>query len=380
MKIWNRTNHIAGPITEPFDEIRRLPFRAGRYPSGLHSLISSMEQVEDQLPLIAFGSPADSLDSGIIPLEKAGSILVSTSRREFTQECLQDMVASILLTSRPDEVRLLVAETDSTTLNWIEGVPHLLAPRISGSPQHTKTLMWLAEEVLRRSRGDYPENLPRIVALFNDLEGVTGSLEQRAINIVLQAGPKVGVQLIGILSNKSEFDTPTRWLAQTFVAPAPAHANGSILVSSVAFGSGYQGVAAYNGPWHLMNMFRIGEAAPRIAKTWVKVQKPEWDESLLTFLESKDPFPLFKEDLTDLLLPVAAQIVTTSKSGSTSGLQRRLKVGYARAGRLMDTMEKLGIVGPPDGSKPRRVLMTPEEAQAAIDRAVAERNRLSSKG
>lgn len=380
MAIWNRTNHIAVPITEPFDEIRRLPFRAGRYTSDLHSLVSSMEWVEDQLPLIAFGSPADSLNSGVIPLEKAGSILISTPRREFTQECLQVLVTSVLLSSCPEEVRLLVAETDSTTLNWIEGVPHLLAPYMPGFSQQTKTLTWLAEEVLRRSRNNCPDNLPRIVALFNDLEGVTGSLEQAAINTVLQAGPKVGIQLIGVLSNKGEFDTPTRWLAQTFVAPAPAHANGNILVSSVAFGSGYQGVAAYNGPWHLMNMFRIGEAAPRIAEIWANVQKPEWDESLLTFLESKDPSPFFKSDLTDPLLPMAAQIVTTSKLGSTSGLQRRLKVGYARAGRLMDTMEKLGIVGPPDGSKPREVLMTPEEAQAAIDRAVAERTHLSSKG
>lgn len=371
-----KTGHIAAP----FAEMGRELIQADWATEGLKKFILWMNRTEGKMPLLAFGTPSESWGRQVLSLEEVRSILVSSHKREFVQEYLRDTISSILLTASPEEVRLLVAETDSMDLLWVEGVPHLLAPRISGPDRCTRALIWLMDETLHREKAGRSAQDPCILAVFDDLWESGASKHREVLQTLLLKGPSVGIHLIGILSEDKGgmLDVPLRLLTDTFVAPAPALANGDMLVSAVALGLGHQGYAAYDGLWHLMKMLRIREAAPCIADMWAKAQKPKWDGSLLASLDG--PLPLFKSDLTDPLLPVAAQIVTTSKLGSTSGLQRRLKVGYARAGRLMDTMEKLGIVGPPDGSKPREVLMTPEEAQAAIDRAVAERTHLSSKG
>lgn len=79
------------------------------------------------------------------------------------------------------------------------------------------------------------------------------------------------------------------------------------------------------------------------------------------------------QDTDDLLLPLAAQLVIDKQFGSTAYLQRNLKIGYARAYRLIETMTYLGILGPDNGSKPRKVLMSQEEAIPTIQKAISKR-------
>ncbi len=236
-----------------------------------------------------------------------------------------------------------------------------------------KALMWLTEECRRREKEGRSGQEPRILAVFDRLENYWGLDMQKGLMSLLSTGPAVGIHLMGVLADGNEgmLEVPLLWKAKTFIASAPVHANGNILVSSVAFDKTRRS-AAYNGPWHLMSMFRFGEDAPRIVDMWAKMQKPEWDESLLASLKSSEPCPLLSADLKDPLISLATQIVTATRNGSISHLQRKLKVGYMRASALMDTMRALCIVGPSNGSKPCEVLMTPEEAQAAVDAAIAE--------
>lgn len=344
---------------------------------GLYNLCGYLEKEGDISPSIPLGIPCGTNQIALVPLTDLGFMIINSSNRQFIQAYMRDLITTLLLTSSPEEVRLLVTEIDTVDLLWIENTPHLLCPRIVNRDQGRKSLLWLAEEVTRRRSTRSEDATPLVVAIFDSLDHIIRDpayTDLLTLNYIAECGPSVGIYIIGILNDgyTEVLDKSICNIASVFIADAPKYANGDYLVSSITSRFEHERYGAYNGPWQLMASFNVKEGASYVADLWATPQA-NWDKSLLDFLNSHEPIKPTYSQITNPLLPLAVFIVIINNIGSISFLQRRLKLGYAPVAELIETMTYLGILGPDNGSKPREVLMSLEEAMTTIQKAISER-------
>ncbi|MBE0477228.1 MAG: DNA translocase FtsK 4TM domain-containing protein [Coriobacteriia bacterium] len=322
--------------------------------------------------------------------------------------CINALLVSILMRATPAEVRLILIDPKRIELNLYNGVPHLYVPVVTEPKEAASALAWAVSEMDSRLKrlqkagarniagynglvqsGSGPEGaeeMPYLVIVIDelaDLMMVAAREVEDSICRLAQLARAAGIHLI-VATQRPSTDIITG-LIKTNITHRIAFAVSSSIDSRVILdqpgaeklvGAGDMlfSTPAWPKPKRIQGAFVSEGEIGAVVEHLRRQAEPEYHEEILHLKVASVGGGVDGGEEDDPLLWEAADIVVTSNMGSTSMLQRRLKVGYARAGRIMDMLEAKGVVGPPDGSKPREVLVDVEELEAlkAFERREAE--------
>ncbi len=313
--------------------------------------------------------------------------------------CINAIIMSILMRATPAEVRLILIDPKRIELNLYNGVPHLYVPVVTESKEAASALAWAVSEMdsrLKRLQKAGARNIAQYNSMLHDGKAPEGAEPMSYLVIVIdeladlmmvaakevedsicrlaQLARAAGIHLI-VATQRPSTDIITG-LIKTNITNRIAFAVSSgidsrvILDTSgaeklVGLGDMLFSTPAWPKPKRVQGAF-VTEDEINAVMTHLRAQaEPEYHEEILHLkVAASGGGTDSGMDEDDPLLWEAADIVVVSGMGSTSLLQRRLKVGYARAGRIMDMLEMKGIVGAPDGSRPREVLADIEELES----------------
>ncbi len=308
------------------------------------------------------------------------------------------MLMSIIMRSTPSEVRLILIDPKRVELSLYNGVPHLYVPVVTEPKEAASALAWAVTEMERRLKvlqvagarniggynamvqdGKGPEGaaeLPYLVIVIDelaDLMMVAAKEVEDSICRIAQLARAAGIHLI-VATQRPEANVVTGLIKANItnrIAFNVASAIDSRVVLDqpgaeklVGLGDMLFSTPAWPKPKRIQGCYVSEPEIEAIVEHLKSQSEPDYHEEILHLKVSSVGGGVDSGDDDDPLLWEAADIVVTSGLGSTSMLQRRLKVGYARAGRIMDMLESKGVVGPPDGSKPREVLCDVEDLES----------------
>ena len=325
-------------------------------------------------------------------------MLIAGSTGTGKSVCINALIVSMLMRATPAEVRLILIDPKRIELNLYNGVPHLYVPVVTEAKEAASALHWAVGEMDARLKklqklgarniaqyntvvrsGKAPEGteeLPYLVIIIDelaDLMMVAAKEVEDSIVRLAQLARAAGIHLI-VATQRPSTDIITG-LIKTNITHRIAFAVSSGIDSRVildqagaeklvGLGDMLFSTPAWSKPRRIQGAFVTEEEIEAVVAHVKGQAEPEYHEEILHLKVTGAPGSLDSGDDDDPLLWEAADMVVTSGMGSTSLLQRRLKVGYARAGRIMDMLESRGVVGPPDGSRPREVLVDVEDLEA----------------
>ena len=329
-------------------------------------------------------------------------VLIAGATGAGKSSCINSLLTSILMRATPEQVRMILVDPKRVELGQYNGLPHLLTQVVINPKKAANALAWAVHEMERRSdllaevgvrditgynaaydRGDLKpqpgeertfERLPFILVVvdeLNDLMMVAARDVEESICRIAQMGRAFGIHLV-IATQRPSVDVITG------VIKANIPSRLAFMVSSLADSRvilDQPGAERLVGKGDMLLLGASSNVPRRIQGPWVgedEVRKvvahwrrqsaePQYVEGVEGDDITGGPVGSSMDDDDDDMLEQAMELVVRSQLGSTSMLQRKLRVGFARAGRLMDLLERRGVVGPSEGSKPRAVLMTPEE-------------------
>ena len=376
----------------------------GRQAVLVGDILSSQEAKKASHPLdVAVGRDITGR-SILINLARMPHLLIAGSTGSGKSSCLNVMITSLLMRSTPDEVRMILVDPKMVEMRQFEQVPHLLTEPVTDPKKAANALNWAVKEMDRRYRllstagfrdiagyndahaqgmFEDAEEFPRlpfmlvVVDELSDLMMVAPRDVEDAICRIAQMARAVGIHLVIATQRPS-----TNVITGVIKANIPARlafSVSSLTDSRVILDQG--GAERLVGQGDMLLLGPSSSAPRRVQGAWVseaEVQKVAgaWrrqskGNDYITGISSEDltaptgSSAMSSDSDDDELLQEAMEIVVSTGLGSTSMLQRKLRVGFARAGRLMDLLEQRGIVGPSEGSKAREVYMTPEELSGA---------------
>jgi S-DNA-T family DNA segregation ATPase FtsK/SpoIIIE len=320
-----------------------------------------------------------------LDLARMPHILIAGSTGTGKSVCLNAILASILLRSTPDDLRMILIDPKKVELNHYEGIPHLLTPVVTNMKNASAVLANVVREMesrydlmgqdrarnirdwneTREARGD--KKIPTILVLIDelaDLMMVSPAEVEDAIIRLAQKSRAVGIHLV-LATQRPSVDVITGMIKAN-VPSRIAFAVSSQVDSRVVLdatgaesllGSGdmlFRPIGT-SRLQRLQGAYVSEEEILAITDHWRRQGKPELRDDLLERPEVPEDDPLDPD--ADDLIPKAIEMVVAQGTASVSLLQRRLGVGYARAGRLVDVMERMGVISGHEGSKPRTVLV-----------------------
>ena len=317
--------------------------------------------------------------------------------------CMNSIIISLLYKASPDDVKLIMVDPKMVELGIYNNIPHLLIPVVTDPKKAAGSLQWAVTEMMRRYKAmsdagvrdlesyngivetqEEGIKLPQVVVIIDELADlmlVAAKEVEESICRIAQMGRAAGIHLI-IATQRPSADVITG-LMKANIPSRIAFAVASAMESRIILDT--QGAEKLVGKGDMLYA-PIGNGKPkRVQGCFVSDPEVEavasyvksnfvtnYDQTVMEEIERKaeqtgnkpaasDPEPNSDELGGDEMLPAAVEVILDTKQASVSMLQRRLKLGYARAARIVDEMEEKGIVGPFQGSKPREILITKEQ-------------------
>ncbi|MBP0726183.1 DNA translocase FtsK [Bacillus sp. RG28] len=331
-------------------------------------------------------------------LNKMPHLLIAGATGSGKSVCINGIIVSLLMNAKPSDVKLMLIDPKMVELSVYNGIPHLLTPVVTDPKKASQALRKVVSEMERRydlfshtgTRNIESYNelvrqnnemveakqplLPFIVVIVDelaDLMMVASSDVEDSITRLAQMARAAGIHLI-IATQRPSVDVITG-IIKANIPSRIAFSVSSQIDSRTILDSGgaekllgrgdmlYQPIGA-SKPVRVQGAFLSDDEVERVVEYTVSQQKAQYQEEMMVKEESEQ-----QQSVDDDLYPEAVELILNMQSASVSMLQRRFRIGYTRAARLIDAMEANGIVGPYEGSKPREVLITttPIEEQAS---------------
>ena len=329
----------------------------------------------------------------IIDLAKMPHLLVAGTTGSGKSVCVNTLISSILFSRKPEEVKLLLIDPKMVELSIYNGIPHLMAPVVTDMKKAAAVLRWAVREMEARYKAfaasgkrdikSYNEAhpkaaMPLIVLIIDELADLMMTAPddiEESISRLAQMARAAGIHMVlatqrpsvNVITGSIKANVPSRISfavgsqidSRTILDMAGAEkllGKGDMLFAPIGA----------NKPIRVQGAFISDDEVEKLVE-FVKAQRePEYDNTVTQEVEkeaekeSSDANDVYRDEL----LERAVNLVMESGQASVSMLQRRFRIGYTRAARLVDTMEDLKIVGPSMGSKAREILMSPEQAKA----------------
>ena len=343
-------------------------------------------------------------------IAKLPHMLIAGTTGSGKSVCMNSIIISLLYKASPEDVKLIMVDPKMVELGIYNGIPHLLIPVVTDPKKAAGSLQWAVTEMMRRYKsmsdagvrdlesynamvetGEIEgHKLPQVVVIIDELADlmlVAAKEVEESICRIAQMGRASGIHLV-IATQRPSADVITG-LMKANIPSRIAFAVASAMESRIILDT--QGAEKLVGrgdmlfapigtgePQRVQGCFVSDPEVEAVANFVKNNYSTNYDQSVMEEIERKaaqtgnpkaaaaaaDPEPNADELDGDEMLPQAVEVILETGQASVSMLQRRLKLGYARAARIVDEMEEKGIVGPFQGSKPRSILITKDQWEA----------------
>lgn len=318
----------------------------------------------------------------VIALDKMPHLLVAGATGSGKSVCLNTIILSLLYQNGPDDLKLILVDPKRVELTSYAGIPHLLVPPITGVDDTVNALKWTVREMERRldmlskhgarNIDDYnarvEERMPQIVIVIDelaDLMSASGREVEATIVRIAQMARAVGIHLV-LATQRPSVDVITGLIKANIpgrVAFAVASQTDSRTIFDHAGAEKLLGrgdmlftSAELAKPKRLQGAFVSSNELERVVSFLKQKGEPDYNLAITEITKAGTVFD--DPEGSDPLLEDCVRVAIQSGKASTSLLQRRLRIGYSRAARIMDLLEQAGVIGPADGSRPREVLVS----------------------
>ena len=357
-------------------------------------------QVEKSKLSVALGKDITG-ETIIADLAKMPHLLIAGTTGSGKSVCLNAMIVSILFNASPDEVKLLMIDPKQVEFTVYNGIPHLLVPVVSDPRKAAGALGWAVTEMLKRYKmfseknvrdikgynrlareDDTLEVMPQVVIFIDELSDLMMAAPNEvedSICRLAQMARAAGMHLViatqrpsvNVITGIIKANIPSRIAlsvssqvdSRTIIDASGAEkllGNGDMLFNPV-------GVSK---PVRVQGCFLSDTEVENVVNFIKEQESSSYDDQVMEEIERQAAMEKKKpaasedsgdSDSSDEMLPKAIEVIVENQMASTTLLQRKLKLGYARAARLMDALEEKGVVGPFEGSKPRKVLISKQQ-------------------
>ncbi len=378
-------------------------------PVSFYEIISSKKMVNapDKKLMVPLGKSIMG-DIGVCEINKMPHMLIAGTTGSGKSVCVNGIICSILMRAKPSEVKLVMVDPKVVELSVYNGIPHLLRPVVTEPKQAAIALQKMVEEMERRYQvfsdsktkniegyNEYvekwnkehkneeyeKEKLPYIVVIIDelaDLMMVAAKEVEDSILRITQKARAAGIHLI-VATQRPSTEVITGLIKANIPSRIAFTVGSGIDSRTILDQTGAENLLGkgdmlflpigMNSPIRIQGSFISDDEIKRIIDHTISQQKAQYDDAMMNLEVTPDKSASQiedmkqKEEYDDPLYNEIVEFVISTQKASASLLQRRFKLGYNRAARIVDLLEERGIIGPPNGSKPREVLVQLDKSE-----------------